>query len=132
MTGIAYWFKVSGHLYDSAEIQLLKDFIDGKIQPGPAAISFTKSVDMKDEFHSPLYHHSTAIISLAVYSLDSAIQRKFVRLASAIRTIRKRSLNLDNKTLPSNILDEMDEIIGDWWECEYLPSFFDLLPESGY
>lgn len=109
MYSLANWFNDYEHLFTSAEIQLLKGFIDGKIQPALAATSFTKSINMKDEFHSPLYDHSSAIIFLAVYSLDSAIQKKFVKLASAIRTIRKRSLNLGNEISPSNILTEMDE-----------------------
>lgn len=83
---------------------------------------------MKDGFHSPLYDHSSAIILLAVYSLDSAIQKNFFKLASATRTIRKHLLNLENEISPWNVLTEMDETIVDWWECEYLSSSLIFLP----
>lgn len=131
MSALANRFKDFGHLFTSAEIQLLKDFIHGKIGPGSAATSFIKSVNLKEELPNLLYYHSSAIICLAVYSLNSATQKKFVKLESAIRTIRKRSLNRGNETLPWNILTEMNEIIGDWWECEYLHSSLIFLPTPG-
>ena len=75
----------------------------------------------------PLYDCFGKAMTLAISSLDSTIQKKFIQLASAIRTLQKRSLNLGNKTLSHLDLEEIDEIIGDWWSCEYqLPSIFDL------
>ena len=72
----------------------------------------------------PLYHSVKTATTLAVYSLDSAIQKRVVQLASEIRVIRKRLLNLGNEISPSEILGEMEEIIAEWWGCTYLPSSF--------
>lgn len=83
---------------------------------------------MKEKPNTPLHEILITVTSLAVHSLDSAIQKKFVNLALVIRNRRKRSLNLGNEIQPCYILGEIDEIIGDWWTCKYLPSSFDLLP----
>lgn len=72
---------------------LLENPINGKIEPESAARSFIKSVNITEEFYSPLYHIMIIATTPAVCSLDSAIQQSIVPLASEIRTLRKRSLN---------------------------------------
>ena len=123
-------FKEHEHLMTSADLQLFKDFIDGKIKPKSAAILLTKDIDMTISISFPLYRCLSIAMTLATSSLDSTIQKKFIQLASAIRTLRKRSLNLGNETPSHLVLEEIDEMIGDWWSCEYqLPSIFDLPPD---
>lgn len=120
-------FKEYEHLMTSADLQLYKDFIDGTIKPKSAAKSLTKDIDMTIPISSPLYRCLGMAMTLAISSLDSSIQKKFIQLASAIRTLRKRSLNLGNETPSHLVLGEIDEMIGDWWNCEYqLPSIFYL------
>lgn len=69
-------------------------------------------------------------MTLAISSADSTIQKKFIQLLSAIRTLRKRSMNLGVETPSRFVLGEVDEMIGDWWDCgHYLPSIFDLLSD---
>lgn len=68
---------------------------------------------MREDVPSPLYPSVITATTLAVYSLDSAIQKKVVQLASEIRVIRKRSRNLGNEIPPSEILGEMEEIIAE-------------------
>ena len=75
---------------------------------------------------SPFYRYLSVALTLAISSLDSTIRKKFIQLASAIRTLRKRSLNIGNETPSHLVLEEIDEMIGDWWNREYqLPSIFD-------
>lgn len=68
---------------------------------------------------SPLYRFWAIAMTLAISSVDSTIQRKFIHLLSAVRTIRKRSLNLGNETPSRFVLEDIDEMIGDWWSWEY-------------
>ena len=119
-------FKEHEHLMTSADLQLFKDFIDGKIKPKSAAILLTKDIDMTISISFPLCDCLSIAMTLAVYSLDSTIQKKFIQLASAIRTLRKRSLNLGNEIPSHFVLGEIDGMIGDWWSCE--SSIFDLPP----
>lgn len=119
MSSLENWFKKHQHQCPPAEIQLFKDFMDGKINCRLAAISLTKNIEMKDK-PNPLYDIIETLVALGVHSLDSVIQNKLVKLASAIRTIRKNSLKLGNKIPPCYYLSEIDEIIGDWWSCKYL------------
>lgn len=79
---------------------------------------------MREDVPSPLYHSVITATALAVNSLDSAIQKKVVQLASEIRDFRKRSLNLGNEIPPGEILGEMEGIIAQWWGCTYLTSSF--------
>ena len=66
-------------------------------------------------------------MTLAISLVDSTIQKKFIQLLSVIRTLQKRSLNLGNETPSRFVLGDIDEMIGDWWSCEYqLPSIFYL------
>lgn len=128
-------FKEHEHLLSSADLQLFKDFIDGKINPKSAAISLTKDIDMTIIISSPLYSCLAIAMTLAISSVDSTIQKKFIQLLSAIRTIRKRSLNLGNETPSRFVLEDIDEMIGDWWSCEYhLPSILHLLfdPDANF
>lgn len=120
MSSLANWFKKHEHSRPSAEIQLFKDFLDGKINPKPAAILLTKNIEMKEEPNDPLYDIVETLVALGVHSLNTAIQKNIVKLASAIRTIRKHSLSPGNKIPPCYYLGEIDEIIGDWWSCKYL------------
>lgn len=69
-------------------------------------------------------------MTLAISSVDSTIQKKFIQLLSAICTLRKRSMNLGTETPSRFVLGDIDEMIGDWWNCgHYLPSIFDLLSD---
>ena len=62
---------------------------------------------------SPLYRYLSVALTLAISSLDSTIRKKFIQLASAIRTLRNRSLNIGNETPSHLVLEEIDEMIGD-------------------
>lgn len=104
MSNLANWFKEHEHLFTSEDIQLLKDFIDGSIKPGPTAKSLTKNINMRKNPNTPFYCLSATIISLAIYSFDSAIQKKLIKLASEIQNPKKNLLNLGDKTLPHQIL----------------------------
>lgn len=126
MSTLEKWFKEHEQFFPLEESQLLKDFIDGKITHGCAAKLFTKNINMNSRSNSPLYSKSKTIISLAICSYDSAIQKRLVKLASAIRNLRRRSMNSRkrNKISPYNILFEMDEIIGNLWHCKYFYLLF--------
>lgn len=90
---------------------------------------------MKLIISSPLYRCLTIAMTLAISSVDSTIQKKFIQLLSAMRTIRKRSLNLGIETPSRFVLEDIDEMIGDWWSCEYhLPSILYLLfdPDANF
>lgn len=116
MSKFQNWRKEFEHKLNvtSVELTLLEDLINGKIEPESAAKSFTKSIDSTEEFYSPLYHIMIIATTLAVCSLDSAIQLSIVQLASEIRTLRKRSINLGDKIPLSEVLGEMEEVIADW------------------
>lgn len=120
MSHLANWFKDPQQILNSQELQLLKDFIDGKIKPGYIAKSLTKNIRINRYYSNEIYRISEAILSLAIFSFDSTIQKELVKLLSAIRNLRKRLLNQRKKPSPSNILSEINEIIEDWWSCEYL------------
>ena len=84
---------------------------------------------MSISISSPLYRCLAIAMTLAISLVDSTIQKKFIQLLSVIRTLQKRSLNLGNETPSPFILEDIDEMIGDWWSCEYqLPSIFICLP----
>lgn len=131
MFNVTNFFKERKFFLPSEELQLLQDFIDDKIKPGPAAKLLTKNNSIKNQTKLPLHDISDAILCLAVFSLDSAIQIKCVELALAIRDLPKSLLNPRNKTLPGNILGEMTQVLGEWWECEYLVPSFDLPSNTG-
>lgn len=107
------WRKEFGHKLHvtSVELVLVEDLINGRIGPESAAKLFTKSV------RALLYPIMIIASILAVCSLDSAIQQITVQLASDILSLRKRSLNLEDKIPLSEVLGEMEEVIGDWWAC---------------
>ncbi len=66
-------------------------------------------------------------MTLAVSSVDSTVQKKIIELLSAMYTLGKRSLNLGDETPNRFVLEDIDEMIGDWWNCQYqLLSIFDL------
>ena len=131
MSNLTNWFHKNEHLCPSAEIQLLEDFVGGsKIESRPAAISLTKNIKMKEKPNDELYDIVETLVDLGVHSFDTAIQNKVVELASAIRTIRKYSLNRGNEISLCDDLGEIDQIIGDWWSCKYLRSSFDLLMDT--
>lgn len=66
-------------------------------------------------------------MSLAISSVDSTVQKKIIELLSAMYTLGKRSLNLGDETPNRFVLEDIDEMIGDWWNCQYQPlSIFDL------
>lgn len=127
MSNLANWFKMNEPHYSSAEIELFKEFVDGKINSRPAAVSLTKDIVMKEDPNILLYDLVTALADLAIYSLDTAIQKKIVKLVSAICTIRKDSRKGENKIPPCYVLGEIDKTVGDSWSCKYLCSSFDLL-----
>lgn len=130
MSDLTKLFKEHEYLLSSADLQLFKDFIDGKINPKSAAILLSKDIDMTISISSPLYRCLAIAMTLAIYSVDSTIQKKFIQLLSAIRTLRKRSMNLGIETPSRFVLEDIDEMIGDWWNCEHrLPSIFDLLSD---
>lgn len=119
MSKFQTWRKEFEHKLNvtSVELALLEDLINGKIEPTSAAKLFTKNVDLTEEFYSPLYHVMIIASTLAVCSLDSAVQQIIVQLASEIRTLRKRSLNLEDEVPLNEVLGEMEEVIADWWAC---------------
>lgn len=120
MPNLTELFKKHEHLLSPADLQLFKDFIDGEINPQSAARSLTKDIDMTIIISSPLYDFLAIAMTLAISSVNSTIQKKFINLLSAVRTIRKRLLNLGNETPSRFVLEDIDEMIGDWWSCEYL------------
>lgn len=117
MLHLANWFKDPQQTLNSQELQLLKDFIDGKIKPRYIAKSLTKNIRINRYYSNEIYRISEAILSLAIFSLDSTIQKELVKLLLAIRNLRKRLLKQRKKPSPSNILSEINEIIEDWWSC---------------
>lgn len=74
-----------------------------------------------------LYDIVETLVALGIHSLDTAIQNKLVKLASAIRTIQKNLLKPGNKIPPCYYLSEIDEII---WSCKYLCFLLIHLPTS--
>lgn len=118
MSNLANRFKEYKRLHTSKEIQLLKDFFDDKIKPGPAAKLFTKDISLKEKLN-PLYDKSNTIISLAVPSFHLAIQENLVNLTLEIPNLRERSLSLGKQNSPYSDLYETDETISDSWQREY-------------
>lgn len=125
------WFQKKARVLTSVEKELLKDFIDENIKPETAARSFTKNVNIRKKSNDLISRILEAIVSLAI-ACNSSIQSKCVNLASALRDIQKSLLKPGNKTLSCDILDEMAEIIGDYWECTYFISFLNLLFDIKY
>lgn len=69
MSNLADWFKKNEHLCPLTEIQLFKDYIDGKINPRSAAISLTENIEMKEKPNGPLYDIVATVVAPAwVYS----------------------------------------------------------------
>ena len=64
-------------------------------------------------------------MTLAISSVDSTVQKKIIELLSAMYILGKRSLNLGDETPNRFDLDDIVEMIGDWWNCQYqlLPIF---------
>lgn len=70
-SSFVYWLKG----YTPAEMQLLNDFVDGKINSRPTAISFTKNVDISEDFDSPLYHNYGSNLLGCILTWFSHIER---------------------------------------------------------
>ena len=100
--------------------------MNGNIKSRLVALSLTKNIKMKDKPNGPLYKMAATLVALGVHSVDSAIQKKLVKLASAIQTIQKNSLNPRNKIPACYFFSEIDEIIGDWWSCKYSRFFWSI------
>lgn len=122
MSDFANWFKKHENRSGSKEMWFLKGLIDGQIEPGHAAKSLTMKINLKNT--RDLYEISQTILSLALHSLDSAVQEKLVELTSELRILRICSMGLKKGIRLPGVLGEMEEIIGDTWACGYLISSF--------
>ncbi len=63
MPDLTKLFKEHEHVLSSADLQLFKDLIDGKVNPQSAAISLTKDIDM-------ILLISTPLLSTVVWTLQ--------------------------------------------------------------
>lgn len=118
MFDFSNWYKEHEFEFTREELQLFKEFINGKISAELVAQSFIKNTNGTKGIRCALDVKSEPIISLAIGSLDSAIQEKLINLVLEIRDIQKRLLNPRKKITYYTKLFRM-EVIGDWWECEY-------------
>lgn len=122
MFDFADWYKEHENEFTREELRLFKEFIDGKISPELVAQSFIKNTNGTKGILCALNVKSETIISLAVSSLDSAIQEKLVNLVSEIRNIQKHSLDPKKKITYRTKIFRM-EVIGEVWECKYFYLF---------